>query len=344
MRYLLLLCLISLNAHAFTINGKLTGEKLDWFNASSDGEFITPNYWFKPSGLPKTTGWVPGTFTSMTELHVELSSGNNHVSVPLTLSGVSYQTNPKWESSWYSDIYPSCNETKLSSIAMVKRTSGSGYCIADSLLNYQQPETPFTALQPIIKLNKAVLISQLKGKGKGVYSGTINAVVSYGFFVKGSQTLKTYRNIPITFSIQIEYNPSVIKRINVLGNGHITPQYDTKAHTVSGVTGFKVSAFGYFENGLTFQLINKKNQDYSLKPVNSGSTSIPYSITCKGCSSGSELVSKGKIVHDGKAEITSPGSTLIPFTLGVSYDNISVKDVEETSYSDHFTVMFEVML
>ncbi|PKG40495.1 hypothetical protein [Psychromonas sp. Urea-02u-13] len=344
MRYLLLLCLLSLNAHAFTINGKLTGEKLDWFNASSDGQYLTPNYWFKPGNLPKTTAWVPGTFTSMTDLYIELSSGNEHVSVPLTLSGVNYQTNPIWESSWYSDIYPSCNETKLSSIATVKRTAGHGYCIADSRLNYQQPETPFTALQPIIKLDKAVLIAQLKGKSKGVYSGTVSAIASYGFFVDASQTVKTYRNIPITFSVQIEYNPSVIKRINVLGTGHIVPKYDTKAHTVSGQTGFKVSALGYFENGLTFRLINKKTNDYTLKPVNSGSTSIPYSITCKGCSSGSQLVSKGKLVDDGKAEITSPDSTLIPFTLGVNYDNISVKDVEESSYADHFTVMFEVTL
>lgn len=344
MRYLLLLCLLTVNAHAFTINGKLTGEKLEWYNASNNGEYITPNYWFKPARLPETQKWVPGTYTSPTDLTITLSSGSEHVSVPLTLSGVNYQPDPTWEGDWYSDIYPSCDETTMMGMITVKRTSGSGFCIADNVLNYNHLVVPFSAIQPIIKLDKSILIAQLKGKKTGVYSGTVSAVISYGFFAKGSETVKTYRNVPITFSVQISYKPSVLSRINVLGNGHIVPKYDTTAQTVSGLTGFKVSALGYFENGLKFELINKAVDDYQLKPVSSGSTSIPYSITCQGCSTGSQLVEKGKVVTDGKAEIHSPGSTLIPFTLGVGYDNISVDDVEETSYADYFTIMFEVSL
>ena len=344
MRYLLLLVLLSLNTHAFTINGKLVGEKLEWYNASNDGEFITPNYWFKAPRLPETEKWIPGTFTSPTDLSIELSSGSEHVAVPLTLSGVNYQPNAGWENDFYSDIYPICDETILSREISVKRLSGSGFCIADNFIRYTFPVEPIISVQPIIKLDKSVLIAGLKGKPKGVYSGTVSAVISYGFFAEGSETVKTYRNIPITFSVQIKYQPSVIKRINVLGTGHIVPNYNTATKTVSGMTGFKISALGYFENGLIFSLINKEPDDYTLKPVGGGSTTIPYSIVCKGCSSGSELVSKGKVVQDGKAEITSPGSTLIPFTLGVGYDNISEKDVEEKTYDDNFTIMFEVML
>ncbi|MEH6453234.1 MAG: hypothetical protein V7782_09380 [Psychromonas sp.] len=99
-----------------------------------------------------------------------------------------------------------------------------------------------------------------------------------------------------------------------------------------------------FRKRLKFELINKAVDDYSLKPINGGSTSIPYNITCQGCTTGSQLVENGKVVADGKAEIYSLGSTLIPFTLGMGYDNISVKDVEEKSYADHFTIMFEVSL
>ena len=222
--------------------------------------------------------------------------------------------------------------------------SGSGFCIANQSINFDNPTVPFKRYQPIIRLDKGELIERMKGKPKGIYSGTVTAVISYGFKANISEAVKTYRNIPITFSMQIAYNPSVISRINVLGNGHITPEYDTYKHTVSGTTGFKISALGYFQNGLKFKLINKDANDYTLKPDMGGSTSIPYSISCQGCSSSPELVNSGSLVDEGIGLIDAPGATMIPFMLNVGFKDVSVKDVEDKRYNDHFTVMFEVLL
>jgi len=345
MRYLILLCLFSLNAHAFTMSGELVGGKLTWSNSRKIGDEIVPDYWLKPPRLPATKKWVPGTYVSPTKLQLQLTNGTDTVSVPLDLTGVRYHPMKGYDKAPYSDIYPTCVKSDLGQFALVTTgATGGNFCIANSSINYEQPGPPFNQMQPSFVLKDELVAAALKGKSKGIYSGTVSAVTSYGFFAQGSETVKTYRNVAFTFSVQIKYSPSVINRINVLGNGHIVPKYDTTAHTVSGVSGFKVSALGYFENGLKFELINKAVDDYHLKPVTTGSTSIPYSITCQGCTTGSQLVEKGNVVSDGKAEIHAPGSSLIPFTLGVSYDNISVKDVEESSYADHFTIMFEVSL
>ncbi|BAJ02982.1 hypothetical protein [Shewanella violacea] len=341
----LTLCLLLYvqSATAFTINGTLTGDKLKWANASTDGEFIRPNYWFTPARLPDTTRWVPGTYTTPTDITIELSTGSDHVSMPIKLSGVKYQVSGQFVLASYADIYPVCGQSTIAATTTVLST-GSGFCIADQSIGFDSPQTPFKRYQPVIRLDKTELIQRLKGKPKGMYSGTVTGIISYGFKANISEAVKTYRNIPMTFSIQIAYNPSVITRINVLGNGHITPEYDTYKHTVSGTTGFKISALGYFQNGLSFKLINKDANDYTLKPVMGGSTSIPYSITCQGCSSTPELVNKGSLIDEGIGQVDAPGASIIPFMLNVDFTNVSVKDVEDKSYNDHFTVMFEVLL
>ncbi|AQS37085.1 hypothetical protein Sps_01925 [Shewanella psychrophila] len=331
-------------AAAFTINGKLTGDKLEWANASNDGEFIRPNYWFTPARLPETTKWVPGTYTTPTDMNIELSSGSDHVSMPIKMSGVKYQVSGQFTQTPYADSYLVCDQSTIAGTSTVLSTSGSGFCIANQSINFDNPTVPFKRYQPIISLDKGELIERMKGKPKGIYSGTVTAVISYGFKANISEAVKTYRNIPITFSMQIAYNPSVISRINVLGNGHITPEYDTCKHTVSGTTGFKISALGYFQNGLKFKLISKDANDYTLKPDMGGSTSIPYSITCQGCSSSPELVNNGSLVDEGIGQIDAPGASIIPFMLNVGFEDVSVKDVEEKRYNDHFTVMFEVLL
>ncbi|ABV88026.1 hypothetical protein [Shewanella pealeana] len=341
------LCLLlgaSLPVSAFTINGTLTGDKLEWANASSDGAYIRPNYWFTPTRLPETTMWVPGTYTSPTQMNIELSSGAEHVSMPIKLTGVKYQLGGQFSQSPYADIYPACERSTIAATSTVMSTSHNGFCIANKSIQFDSPTTPFKRYQPVIRFDKTELIRRLKGKGKGIYSGTVTGVISYGFKANISEAVKTYRNIPITFSMQIAYNPSVISRINVLGNGHMTPKYDTYKHTVSGHTGFKVSVLGQFQNGLKFRLINKDADDYSLKPDSGGATEIPYSISCQGCSSQSELVADGQVVEKGQAQIDAPGASMIPFMLNVGYENVSVNDVEEQRYSDNFTLMFEVLL
>ncbi|WP_028768199.1 hypothetical protein [Shewanella fidelis] len=339
-----LLLATSMSASAFTINGTLTGDKLEWANASNDGEYIRPNYWFTPVRLPQTTMWVPGTYTTPTQLNIELSSGTEHVSMPIKLSGVKYQLSGQFSQIPYADSYPVCEQSSVAATSTVMNTSRSGFCIADKSIQFANPTTPFKRYQPIIRFDKAELINRLKGKAKGIYSGTVTGVISYGFKANISEAVKTYRNIPITFSMQIAYNPSVISRINVLGNGHITPEYDTYKHTVSGNTGFKVSVLGQFQNGLRFRLINKDAADYNLKPESGSATQIPYSISCQGCSSQSEIVANGHIVDKGEAKIDAPGATMIPFMLNVGFENVSVNDVEEQRYSDSFTLMFEVQL
>ncbi|MBW8182324.1 hypothetical protein [Shewanella nanhaiensis] len=345
MRYLLLLCLLSLNAHAFTMSGKLVGEELTWYNARDvAGDAVVPNYWFKPMRLPETKRWVPGTYTTPSQFQIQLSSGSDTVSVPLKLTGVRYHPLKGYEKSPYSDTYPTCSRTDLGQFILVRSGGQGDFCIANSSIHYQEASPPFNKYQPSFELDKTRLIAALNGKPKGIYSGTVTAVFSYGFFAETSETVKTYRNIPMTFSIQINYSPSTIKRINVLGNGHITPEYDTYKHTVSGTTGFKISALGSFQNGLKFKLINKDANDYTLKPDRGGSTYIPYNISCQGCSSAPELVIDGSVVNEGKGQIEAPNSTMIPFMLKVGFKDVSVNDVEDKRYNDHFTVMFEVLL
>ncbi|TNZ80503.1 hypothetical protein CGK40_26105, partial [Vibrio parahaemolyticus] len=133
----------------------------------------------------------------------------------------------------------------------------------------------------------------------------------------------------------IRYVPAFLTNVQVLGNGVMTPTYDTVRYSVSGDTAFKIQASGLFTSGvkLTFE-----DRRYELKHSELESR-LPYDVTCPTCTDAS-------IVKDGELQLTSgettaPGSgSLVAFDLLVHFD-ASDGEVETGRYADSMVVYFE---
>ena len=106
------------------------------------------------------------------------------------MNGVKYQVSGQFTQTPYADIYSACDQSSIAATSTVLSTSASGFCIANQSIDYASPQTPFKRYQPIIRLDKGELIARLKGKPKGIYSGTVMAVISYGFKANISEAVK----------------------------------------------------------------------------------------------------------------------------------------------------------
>ncbi|MGF1873325.1 hypothetical protein [Photobacterium indicum] len=343
----LLFLVFTVSANAAAISARLTGDRLQVMNGRTDGEYFIPSNFDTPVGLLKTERWVPGAFSSSLSTLTLTSTGGDVVSVPARLAGATYLQSTSFIKEGVPTVAgaPVCGETISAGQVTVRDTNNVGFCIADSSFRLKTAVKPFSKYQSILKLNKADLISAFSSKPAGIYSGTVSGILRYGFYVNASGNALTYRNIPVTFSMQIQYVSNYLHSVTVLGTGHISPEYDTYQHTAKGHTGYKITANGYFDTGLRFKFTSKGDNDYTLKPSKGPATPpIPYSIECDGCASGGLLVDKGTLVNPGAWSRVEKTGRSIPFKLNIFYDNVSVNDVEESIYRDNFTLMLEVIL
>lgn len=350
---LILLLFFTLPVNAAAVSAKLTGERLKVINGRADGEYLIPNSFDTPVSLLNTNSWIPGTFSSSLSTLTLTSATGEVVSVPARLAGASYLQAAPFDSVTPPRVNaPICGETIPAGLVTVLDTSNVGFCIANKGFKFKSGTSipPFTKYRPILKVNKNALISAFSSKPSGIYSGTVSGVLRYGFRYDGTTSSvsypPTYRNIPVTFSVQIQYVPNYISSVTVTGTGHISPEYDTYQHTAKGRTGYKITAKGSFESGIRFKFTTKDNNDYTLKPsTKTEAPTIPYSIKCDGCVSGGLLVDKGTVVNpEVWSRIEKKGSS-IPFKLNVFYENVSVDDVVDgVIYRDNFMLMLEVIL
>lgn len=339
-----LLCSASFAA---TVTGRISGDELRWLSGRGDDGLLVSNAFDHVAGLPRTEHWVPGTFAMSTETLILKSSSGGEVSVPAQLVGATYAIMGKFASVAVPTAAPRCAESILAVQTTVINRDGS-FCVAKKSARYDgDAMVPFNQYQPILKLDRTTLIEAFKGKPTGTYSGVVTGTLRYGFFVPGSGAL-SYRNIPVTFSVQLRNIGSRLSQVSILGSGHISPTYDTYKHIAKGMTGYKVTAYGAFETGLRFRFVGKDADDYTLKPEltprSRSALPIPYSMDCDRCATRSQLVDDGHLkVLDSWVEVRGAGES-ITFDLAISYRDVKAEDVTKGVYRDSFTLMLEAIL
>lgn len=336
MNYIILLtalaCLPASFANAFTLSGSVTNGKVTWDNVMISNGQKTLTTWSSVSGLAPTVKWRPGFLASpQTQSTVMLSSGSNTVSLPLTLSGIEYNTGGNDITDTIS-VPGTKNCEKNISMGNVIHLVGHWDCSYDKLINNGATKTPFFFLRPLLSMDDSTILRSFEGKPEGRYVGMFPVVIRYFYY--STTGAVTYRDVRKTFSVQLSYKPSYISSITIIGSGRIEPVYDKIAKTVSGITSFEVNATGYFSKGLKMIL---PLRDYSLKSQKSDKK-IPYSIDCI-CSA--KIVNNGSLGSNNIVLNANPSKSNIDFNLDVHYDNIKAADVDSGHYTDSFTVLFE---
>lgn len=336
-----LLCVISLNTQAFTVNATFIGKELKWKNATAasgtDGFVLTD--WTPVSGIPTTTEWIPANFVSKPADSVALSGPGGTVNMPITLKGVEYN----WSSASADfnnntiSVETICNIDSVGgSIGIVASDDGSP-CVSSQSISYSNSIAPFYFIRPIFNMDQTTFDSLFTGKEPGVYTGTIPATVRY--YYRTNSNALSYFIIPQSLSFVIDYQPAILTDIQVTGDGVMEPTYDGVNHTVSGMTHFDMVASGVFTNGL--KITFDANRAYEMKEASSESV-IPYSVVCNACED-------TQIVTDGTYQLGSIDTvvpvtgdrTNISFSFDISFNNVPGKDLVDGNYSDTFIVYFE---
>ncbi|EJG1885659.1 hypothetical protein BS049_RS23300 [Vibrio parahaemolyticus] len=334
-----LLCSASFAA---TVTGKISGDELRWLSGRDDGEMLGSLAFDHVGSLPPTAQWVPGTFAMSTEVLTLTSSTGGKVSVPAQLVGATYSVASGFTPDTVPPTAPICAESILSAQTTVMSRDGS-FCIAGKSARYESATVPFEQYRPILKLERDALIDAFKTAPSGMYSGMVTGTLRYGFYVPGSGAL-SYRNIPVTFSVQLRNTGSRLSSVLVLGNGHITPTYDTYKHTAKGTTGYKVTAHGEFETGVRFRFVSKDANDYTLKPAGALGDAVEYNVSCPLCLPESSLVEEGILREPERWNRVEQSGKTVSFDLKISYDGVSADKIVDARYQDSFTLMLEVIL
>ncbi|QKS98627.1 hypothetical protein HUO05_25840 (plasmid) [Vibrio alginolyticus] len=330
------LCLLSPMTQALTLNARLMGDELVWQNGMRVEGALTSTNWQILGGLAPTTEWAPGTFLAAPPTEMTLSNGAHSVTIPVEVKGMQYGLGAaadKFPDQVTTPSGGSCDSFRLQ--PAIASVVGSG-CVADNAYQGTTLYTPFQFARPLVAFDDAALVNAFRAASlpEGTYIGTI--VTSPFYMYRSQGGAWTYRQFgPTPLSVQIRYVPAFLTNVQVLGNGVMTPTYDTVNYSVSGDTTFKVQATGLFTSGvkLTFE-----ERAYELKHFDLDKR-IAYNVTCPACAD-TNIVQDG-ILKLASHETTVPGSgSFVAFDLLVHFD-ASASEVETGHYVDSMVVYFE---
>ncbi|MEG3221092.1 hypothetical protein PD716_10650 [Vibrio gigantis] len=327
--------------YAATLNINIEGQQIRYENAITlGGNNYTLSDWSIANGLTATNQFLPSAFVTDKPDNMTLTSNaGQSVEAAISVNGLQYNTasNPFTRGDNLF-VTPVCSQSQLSGNIVTLYDNDKQNCSADFSLDYPQSITPFYFYRPTFNIDTASLLNSLQGQAKGVYTATIPADIKYYYRSAGGAL--TYRILPDVFTVNIDYTPNSLESIDVVGDGVLSPVYDTTNHTVSAQTTFNITALGQFSTGLSMTLLTNEFELISA----SGKTSIPYSIQCNEANcEDTDWVKNGVNQLDNNQTsyaIQSP-SSVINFDLNVNYQNIPSTDVETGTYSGNFTVMFE---
>ncbi|WP_261885600.1 hypothetical protein [Vibrio pomeroyi] len=327
--------------YAATLNINIEGQQIRFENAITlGGNNYTLSDWSIASGLTTTSQFLPSAFiTDKPDTMTLTSNAGQSVEAAIAVNGLQYNTasNPFTRGDNLF-VTPVCSQSQLSGNIVTLHDSDTQSCSADFSLEYPQSITPFYFYRPTFNIDTASLLNALQGQAKGVYTATIPADIKYYYRSAGGAL--TYRILPDVFTVNIDYTPNSLESINVVGDGVLSPVYDTTNHTVSAQTTFNITALGQFSTGLSMTLLTN---EFELTSA-SGKTSIPYSIQCNEAScEDTDWVKNGvnQLDNNQTSYVIQSPSSVINFDLNVNYQNIPSTDVETGTYSGNFTVMFE---
>ncbi|MDN2665153.1 hypothetical protein OW495_00405 [Vibrio sp. 14N.309.X.WAT.E.F5] len=335
------LLLLAAPSYAATLNINIEGQQVRFENAITlGGNSYTLSDWSIASGLTTTSQFLPSAFvTDKPDTMTLTSNAGQSVEAAIAVNGLQYNTasNPFTRGDNLF-VTPVCSQSQLSGNIVTLHDNDTQNCSADFSLEYPQSITPFYFYRPTFNIDTASLLNALQGQAKGVYTATIPADIKYYYRSAGGAL--TYRILPDVFTVNIDYTPNSLESINVVGDGVLSPMYDTTNHTVSAQTTFNITALGQFSTGLSMTLLTN---EFELTSA-SGKTYIPYSIQCNEANcEDTDWVKSGvnQLDNSQTSYVIQSPSSVINFDLNVNYQNIPSTDVETGTYSGNFTVMFE---
>ena len=335
------LLLLAAPSYAATLNINIEGQQVRFENAITlGGNNYTLSDWSIASGLTTTSQFLPSAFvTDKPDTMTLTSNSGQSLEAAIAVNGLQYNTasNPFTRGDNLF-VTPVCSQSQLSGNIVTLHDNDTQNCSADFSLEYPQSITPFYFYRPTFNIDTASLLNALQGQAKGVYTATIPADIKYYYRSAGGAL--TYRILPDVFTVNIDYTPNSLESINVVGDGVLSPMYDTTNHTVSAQTTFNITALGQFSTGLSMTLLTN---EFELTSA-SGKTSIPYSIQCNEANcEDTDWVKSGvnQLDNSQTSYVIQSPSSVINFDLNVNYQNIPSTDVETGTYSGNFTVMFE---
>ena len=335
------LLLLAAPSYAATLNINIEGQQVRFENAITlGGNNYTLSDWSIASGLTTTSQFLPSAFvTDKPDTMTLTSNAGQSVEAAIAVNGLQYNTasNPFTRGDNLF-VTPVCSQSQLSGNIVTLHDNDTQNCSADFSLEYPQSITPFYFYRPTFNIDTASLLNALQGQAKGVYTATIPADIKYYYRSAGGAL--TYRILPDDFTVNIDYTPNSLESINVVGDGVLSPMYDTTNHTVSAQTTFNITALGQFSTGLSMTLLTN---EFELTSA-SGKTYIPYSIQCNEANcEDTDWVKSGvnQLDNSQTSYVIQSPSSVINFDLNVNYQNIPSTDVETGTYSGNFTVMFE---
>ncbi|MEZ9156960.1 hypothetical protein AB4169_01660 [Vibrio lentus] len=335
------LLLLAAPSYAATLNIKIEGQQVRFENAITlGGNSYTLSDWSIASGLTTTSQFLPSAFvTDKPDTMTLTSNSGQSLEAAIAVNGLQYNTasNPFTRGDNLF-VTPVCSQSQLSGNIVTLHDNDTQNCSADFSLEYPQSITPFYFYRPTFNIDTASLLNALQGQAKGVYTATIPADIKYYYRSAGGAL--TYRILPDVFTVNIDYTPNSLESINVVGDGVLSPMYDTTNHTVSAQTTFNITALGQFSTGLSMTLLTN---EFELTSA-SGKTSIPYSIQCNEANcEDTDWVKSGvnQLDNSQTSYVIQSPSSVINFDLNINYQNIPSTDVETGTYSGNFTVMFE---
>ena len=335
------LLLLAAPSYAATLNINIEGQQVRFENAITlGGNNYTLSDWSIASGLTTTSQFLPSAFvTDKPDTMTLTSNSGQSLEAAIAVNGLQYNTasNPFTRGDNLF-VTPVCSQSQLSGNIVTLHDNDTQNCSADFSLEYPQSITPFYFYRPTFNIDTASLLNALQGQAKGVYTATIPADIKYYYRSAGGAL--TYRILPDVFTVNIDYTPNSLESINVVGDGVLSPMYDTTNHTVSAQTTFNITALGQFSTGLSMTLLTN---EFELTSA-SGKTSIPYSIQCNEANcEDTDWVKSGvnQLDNSQTSYVIQSPSSVINFDLNINYQNIPSTDVETGTYSGNFTVMFE---
>lgn len=333
------LLVIPIFVQASTIYAKIAGDKIEWSNAIFDGSEVQPLTW-QPSSkfnmLP-IKKWSPAFYqNSKNELTFKSLIGAK-VTTPFRHTGIDFRTSSKFKQTTQSiGNAPKCQTQSVAGGDIRLRANSS--CGANFTLEQDGKWRPFDFFKASFELPSLLTDFRNANLPAGRYSAVFDEPVAY-YLVYEHNEVDSYQIYHDQVEIIIDYKPSFLDSVKVLGDGYFDVKYDTDNHTASGQTRYKVEVAGYIDPGIKMHFESSgKKDDFSLVDSMSNSK-IPYDLVCEICVE--QQVIKDGFMEKDFAKIDFEGQFL-NFNLDFSFDNLQYGDVNEGDYSDAITVIFEI--
>ncbi|CAH1536825.1 conserved exported hypothetical protein [Vibrio owensii] len=324
---------------AATVYAKIAGDRIEWSNAVFDGSEIQPLAWESSSKfhmLP-ITKWSPAFYQNAGSKLIFKSSTGAQVSTSFKHTGISFRTSSKFKkTSQPIGSAPSCQVQSVTGGDIKLRSNAS--CGADFTLEQDGKLRPFDFFKPSFELPTLLTDFRNANLPAGRYTAVFDEPVAY-YLVYDNNEVESYQVYHEQVEIIIDYKPSFLDSVKVLGNGVFDVEYDTDSHTANGLTRYKVEVAGYIDPGIKMHFESSgQKDDFALMEID-GDSKIAYDLFCEACVE-QQVINNG-VMKDDYAKIEFEGQHLV-FNLDFSFDDLGYGDVDEGDYSDAVTVIFEI--